>query len=114
MLQQSLAFDEWRPPALVVGQSLEERWAEVKRLNPWIVPTFLRMARDAVGRGYERVGVKHLAEVYRWERSGRVMGDRWKWNNSWTALLARDLIEADPALADVIETRSRRSRPAGP
>lgn len=107
MMQQAFDFGgTWTPPVYVVGASHRERWDAVKTANPWLLPMFIGMARDCVDRGYQAVGVKHLVEVFRWQRAGKVVGDTYRFNNSWTAHLARDLIEACPKLDDYIQTRT--------
>lgn len=107
-LQLALDFPDWTPAPKAVGASHAERWATINQLNPWIVPEFIAMARRAIDRGHQRIGVKWLAEVYRWERSrSRPIGeDAFKWNNNWTSFLARSMIEQDADLADFIQTRA--------
>lgn len=105
--QLALAFPDFAAPPRIVGATHSERWNELKQLNPWIVDEFLTMAYQAIEQGHDRIGVKYLTEVYRWERSKAVVGDGFKWNNSHTALLARDLITADPLLSEFIVTRER-------
>lgn len=107
--QGQLVFPEYAVPRR--AGSISERWLAVKAANPWLVDEFLRMAVRARGRGHGRFGVKWLVEIYRWERSAAAApGDRgFRFNNDFTALLARDLIAADPSLSDVIVTRERKA-----
>lgn len=101
-----LAFPQLSYPPQVVGATHRERWEAFKQHNPRIVDDFVAMAIEAVNRGHNRIGVKYLVEVYRWERKGHRPGDRFKFNNNWTSHLARDLIAAQPQLRNHISTRA--------
>ena len=85
---------------------LETRYHEWIDRNPRAFDLFLRFAREAL-RSNRPFGVKALAERVRWETRVRWSRDPsgFKWNNSFTAYLARDLVGVEPALGGLIETR---------
>lgn len=91
----------------------ETAYREWCRKNPRALDLFLRFAREALRAG-RPFGVKALAERVRWETSVRWGRDRsgFKWNNNYTAYLARDLVRAEPQLAGLIELRRVREEAA--
>lgn len=88
---------------------LERRFAEFHKRNPHIYVELERRALALVGKGAHRIGVKALWEVLRYDAAVRSDDRPWRLNNSYTALYARLLIARRPELAEVIETRERRS-----
>lgn len=98
------APDELEPPE-PSGQSLQERFEAFHAANPWVYVRLRNMALALVERGHRRIGVKMLMEALRFHTMLRTTGSEWKLNNSFTSRYARMLIENEPALASVIETR---------
>jgi hypothetical protein len=88
--------------------TLEQRFEAFDAANPHVLEEMLRLARAELRAGETRIGVKALWELLREAIRVRKLGN-WKLNNSFTALYARRLIELEPALAGVIETRRRKS-----
>lgn len=111
-------WDDLPPePALVLpdpGLSLEERFAQFRDRNPWVEQTLVRLARDLKARGAERVGMKMLFEVLRWQWARTTIDphSEWSLNNSYTALFSRHLMESYPDLDGLFETRARRTEAA--
>ncbi len=106
--QQSL----W--PELVVAEhpptaSLDERFEWFHLLNPHVAGRLRDLALELVRHGRERIGMKMLFEVLRWQQSIETTGDLWLLNNSFTSRYARLLAEQEPELADAFETRTLRS-----
>jgi len=60
-----------------------------------------RVALDLAAAGEERIGVKALVEKAR-------QATKLEANNSWSCLLADDLVAAHPHLTTLIERRKRR------
>src|SRR5690625_3655853 len=87
---------------------LERRFADFHRGNPHILAEFERRALQLHAAGARRIGAKAIAERIRWDIHIRTLGDEYKLNNSFVALYSRLLIHRHPALADVIETRTRK------
>jgi hypothetical protein len=88
--------------------TIEQRFASFHALNPHVMAEMLRLARKHLDRGERRIGAKALWEELRQSIRVCKLGE-WQLDNSLTALYARALIEAEPRLVGVIETRRRKS-----
>lgn len=88
--------------------SIEARFELFHAENPHVLAEMLKLARHKVRAGYKRIGAKALWEELRNYIRVHALGN-YKLDNSLTALYARKLIELEPALASVIETRRRKS-----
>ena len=100
-----------RPPAapaeqrgLALPESLEAKYAEWRRTEDgeaayaWLVTTALAQVRA----GTVRLFIDRLVWDYR-QQTRRSL------NNSYRALLVREMTDAHPALSKVFETRTRRA-----
>jgi hypothetical protein len=97
------------PPARTKRRpSIEERFAAFHAANPHVYQTLLRLARRARAAGKERLGMKALWEVCRWEFGLATSGDEFRCNNDFTASYARLLMQ-EPDLAGMFETRERKT-----
>jgi hypothetical protein len=104
-----LSFDE--PPDGDPGISLywQQRAAEFHLHNAQVYDLLVHYARVLHGRGHRRVGIELLWNRMRWDwliRTER-LGDEFKLNQNFKAWYARQIMEREPDLADVFETRSR-------
>ncbi len=107
--------DVWRPEPIpgidrdldpvVEGVTLQERFESFHRINPHVYDALRSLALDLVARGRRRIGIGMVFEVLRWQRMMATSGDPWKLNNTYRAPYARLLMEREPALAGVFETR---------
>lgn len=97
----SATSESGRPP-------IWERYQRFMKDNPAVLEEALNLARAELAAGAKRIGAKAL-----WERlRGRMRvktGGKFKLDNDYTALLARDLITAEPKLAGKIELRERKT-----
>lgn len=100
----TLAVPDYEPEA-----TIQERWEQWRALNPWVVPYIADLLDDWSAHGGRRVGVKAAVEWARYHYTRATYGSEWKWNNTYSSRLARDLIAEYPHLADVIETRELRA-----
>lgn len=82
-------------------RDLAEDWIEA---NPEAMALFRRFADEMRCRG-KRFGIGQLTERVRWECAVTTRGDTFKINNNYRAYIARRLIEDDPRLEGLIETR---------
>lgn len=89
--------------------TIEERFGSFVLANPHVMPAMLELARERLAHGNTRIGAKALWEELRQHLRVNQIGE-WRLDNSYTALAARRLIELEPALADVIETRKRKAK----
>jgi hypothetical protein len=87
--------------------TLEARFELFNRENPHVLDQMLALARIKLSVGAKRIGVKALWEELRDYIRVHKLGE-YKLDNSLTSLYARKLIEIEPALAGVIETRQRK------
>jgi hypothetical protein len=75
--------------------------------NPALMAWWNEHAHRYLATG-RRIGMKALVEAARWEHDKVRTDTSWSINNSWTAHLARILIEQSPDLADVFSLREIR------
>lgn len=88
-------------------QTLEEAFRAFHRDNPHVYDELRRLALELVDRGHDRIGIGMLFEVLRWQEAMRTTGDcGFRLNNSHRALYARLLMDREPRLRGVFETRS--------
>lgn len=109
MTQLTLDLAELVEPDYSPELTIQQRYELWRDANPWVLPTLARLLDDWSAHGGKRVGVKAAVEWLRWHYGRQTQGDEWRWNNTHTSRLARDLIEQYPHLADVIETRRLRA-----
>ena len=101
------------PPWLVDPQTdIERKFADFHAKNPHILAELERRAIRLLQVGARRIGVKAIWESLRYDALIRTDTREWKLNNSYTASYARLLIDRNPQLADVIETRRRHESAA--
>lgn len=89
--------------------TIEQRFDRFHADNPHVFEEMLRLARARLTRGETFISVKALWEELRTTLKAR-SAEGYRLNNSFTACYGRALLEAEPALAGVIETRRRKSR----
>lgn len=89
--------------------TIEARFELFHAENPHVLVEMMKLARIALTLGQKRVGAKALWEELRTHIRVNKLGN-YKLDNSLTALYARKLIELEPALASVIETRQRKAK----
>jgi hypothetical protein len=79
--------------------------------NPEIYDELVRLARETKGRGFRRLGIRMFWEVTRWNRMMRtdVPEGAYKMNDNYTSRYARLIMEREPDLLDVFETRGLRA-----
>lgn len=91
--------------------SIGERFEAFHVANPWVYDALVTLAREMVARGRNRVGVKMLFEVLRWEwyRATADPSSEFKLNNNYTSRYARLIAECEPDLVGVFETRELKA-----
>lgn len=79
--------------------------------NPHVYQELLRLSRSAKkSHGRERIGMKMLWEVMRWNLWLKIKTtDEFKLNNNYTSRYARIIMKNEPDLADLFETRELKS-----
>lgn len=109
-VQQTLDLRPLQTPEAVTGATIDERYAAWKVLNPWVLSAFVSVADEMIGDGLDRIGAKHIAETLRWRYARQTTGDVWKINNSFVALIARDMIAVRPDLGEHMTLRERKTK----
>lgn len=95
-----------------VGSKLDQDFAQFHRDNPLVYDALVRLARQAKARGHERIGIKMLFEVVRWEmflKTSDAASD-FKLNNNYTSRYARLIMASEPDLAGIFFVRDLRTR----
>ena len=89
--------------------SIGVRFEAFHKEHPDVLEHMMRLCRARTDRGETRIAVKALWEELR-SSLAITHGGKFKLDNSYTALYARKLIELEPALQGVIETRKRKAK----
>ena len=87
--------------------SLEDRFRLFHAANPHVYTALVTLTRRLVERGRTRVGMKMLFEVLRYEYAMTTDDPTsdYKLNNSYTSRYARLIMDTEPDLAGVYDTR---------
>lgn len=92
-----------------MGMSIQDRFEIFDRENPHVFQMFIKYARQAKARGYERFSAKAVFERLRWYMAFETeSNDQFKLNNSFTAYYARKAIAEFPEFEGFFELRERR------
>lgn len=93
-------------PTQHVG-SIEDNFREFHHHNPWVYDALVTLARDEHHRGADSIGIGMLYEVLRWQyrRATRDHGSDFKLNNNYRSRYARLIMDQEPDLVDVFQTR---------
>lgn len=89
------------------GEDTEQQFYAFLRANPWVFGWFKRRALELVHRGYQRIGINMLTEVFRYELMQTTYdpSSSYKINNNYAPFMARELARSDVRLRDVFEFR---------
>ncbi len=89
--------------------SIDERFRLFHAANPQVYAALRDMALALVAQGHQHFGIKMLWETLRCGYMRTTGEDGYLLNNVLTSRYARELMECEPALAGVFETRELRS-----
>jgi hypothetical protein len=91
--------------------SIQERFERFHQANPWVYESLRTLSLDLVGRGQTRIGIGMLFEVMRWHyaRSTKDPSSDFRLNNDYRSRYSRLLMDNEPELAFVFETRVLRA-----
>lgn len=103
-MEDQLAFSDEQPGAIA------ERFATFHETNPDVYAALVMHTRELVELGHHRVGIGMLWEVLRWShmRTDDPTSD-FRLNNDYRSHYARLIMDQEPDLADVFETRRLRA-----
>lgn len=91
--------------------SINVRWAQFHSEHPEVYVELVRLARQAKAVGRQRIGVRMLWEVMRWNfalQRGSTE-DEFKLNDHYPSRYARLIMRSEPDLAEIFEVRELRS-----
>lgn len=89
----------------------DDFWA-FHRAHPEVEQELARLARRGMAAGRQKLGLRQLFEVVRWERSISGLPDareEFKLNNNYAPYYARLLMRHNPEMEGLFETRVLRS-----
>lgn len=91
-------------------KSIDERFSKFHADNPHVYASLARLARQVKSRGRSKVGIELLFAVLRWEQMMSTTGDSgFRLNDHFTSRYARLLMEQEPDLDGMFETRELRA-----
>lgn len=103
-------LQSWQPVHVVASRlPLDEQFKLFHAANPQVYELFRALTRRLVQAGRRKVGAKMVWERIRWEYALATEGDAYKLNNNLTSRYARLVMEREPDLAGIFETRELRS-----
>lgn len=88
-------------PEPTIAEAFERFHAE----NPEVYATLRRLAFEWKKRRADRCGMKMLFEVARWQMNLKTTGEPFVLNNNFTSYYARLLMENEPELDGLFQTR---------
>jgi hypothetical protein len=87
----------------------ERRFREFHRDNPEVYQELMVLVRQATARGRKKIGIKMLWEVVRWNRFLLTTDEKYKLNNNYHSRYARLIMDNEPGLRGIFETRELKS-----
>lgn len=91
-----------------ISRVWQQRAAEFHLKNPQVYEALVGYARQMREAGHERVGIELLWNRMRWDWMLETdHGDDFKLNQNFKAWYARRIMEREPDLAGIFETRRR-------
>ncbi|WP_406738584.1 hypothetical protein OG365_24515 [Streptomyces sp. NBC_00853] len=98
-----------RLPESVRDLTIQQRFEAFHALNPWVMRHLEKLVQDAIGKGFQRIGIGMLFELLRYRYGEATRGDEFRLNNDFRSRYVRELIGARPDWADLFETRALRA-----
>lgn len=91
------------------ARDLDATFAAHHLAHPEVYEALVRLARQARTRGHERIGIGMLWEVLRWETTIGDPAGEYRLNNDLRSRYARLIMDQEPDLAEIFETRGLRT-----
>jgi hypothetical protein len=97
-------------PDYIEGATIQERFEEFDRRNQWVMRAFEKLTADWLASGHQKIGMKMLTEILRWQYGRATVGDsEFKLNNSYVSRYSRRIVELHPEWENVFEQRSLKA-----
>jgi hypothetical protein len=90
-------------------ETLDDRFHAFHAENPHVYAALREKALELVAAGRKRLSIKMLFEVLRWEHLLTTTDPDFKLNNNYHSRYARLLMDRNPTLRGVFETRELHS-----
>ncbi len=104
---EGINWDQPRDPdPSTTTRSIREAFEAFNAKNPHVYVAIVTVSRQLRRAGFQRLGMKALFERLRWEYAMRTRGETWKLNNNFTSEYARLVMQREPDLDGLFETRS--------
>jgi hypothetical protein len=84
---------------------LARRFELFDEANPQVYATLVELTRRLAAKGAKRVGISMIWETMRYLHWMKSAGDPFKLNNDYRSRYARKIMETEPDLAGIFETR---------
>lgn len=109
--EQMALFEEFRPIVNPGGKpkTIKEAFDAFHAANPHVYAMLRKLALPLAQQGRRKIGIGMLFEVLRWQYALQTRGDDFKLNNNYRSHYARLLMDREPALRGLFETRELRS-----
>lgn len=94
-------------PADSQSGTIQDRFEEFHRLNPWVYDRLVKLARELHGKGMKHLGINMLWEVLRWQyyQQTNDPNSRWHMNDHYPSRYARLIMTNETDLNGIFETR---------
>lgn len=100
-------------PILIPGESeLDRQFWTFHNTHPEVYDALVRLARQGIAAGRKRLGIGQLYEVLRWNMALATGDDGFRLNNNHRSRYALLIMDREPDLAGVFETRRLSSEAA--
>lgn len=111
--QLGLAFEESPEQTLSVDvlpadADNNTRFNAFHKRNPHVYLAIVAIARHLKQEGWKKAGMKMIFERLRWKYAMKTRGDKWNFNNTYTAHYARLVMAQEKDLAGFFETREKK------
>lgn len=108
MINTPPLFDENTFTITNVDGSIEQKFREFDQAHPEVYRQLVTLARQWMSVGHAKLGIATLFEKLRWEWhvNGLRDTDGYKLNNNYRALYARKIMNLNPDLDGLFETRT--------
>lgn len=77
--------------------------------NPQVYSDLLKLTRQAVEAKRNRIGIKMLFEILRWNHLLSTTGEPYKLSNDFTAHYARMIMQNHPEFGEIFDLRNLRA-----
>jgi len=93
-------------------ETIQDRFNAFHASNPIVYKELVRLATDMKNKGHNKIGIRMLWEVMRWNILMKVVtiSDDYKLNDHFTSRYVRLITANEPLLKDVFELRELRAQ----